>query len=65
VANTHLQTAHEYGARQALQKHGYHSVEEVQRDVVALGLDKPAQPQKTASDAAVENVFASLKAKLG
>jgi hypothetical protein len=65
MANTHLQTAHEYGVRQALEKRGYHSVEEVQRDIVALGLDKAAQPQKAASDATVENVFASLKAKLG
>jgi hypothetical protein len=65
MANTHLQTAHEYGRQKALEKHGYHSVEEVQRDVVALGLDKATEPQKTGSDAAIDNVFASLKAKLG
>jgi hypothetical protein len=65
MAKTHLQTAHEYGVKQALEKCGYASIEDVQRDVAALGLDRPAAPQKTASDIAVANVFASLKAKLG
>ncbi len=62
MSNTHLQTAHEYGVKQALQKCGYASIDDVQRDVADLGL---AEPQKTASDATVENVFAALKAKLG
>jgi hypothetical protein len=62
VANTHLQTAHEYGVRKALEKCGYASLEEVQRDVEALGL---VEPEKTASSHEADKVFASLKTKLG
>jgi hypothetical protein len=65
MAKTHLQTAHEYGVKKALEKCGYASIEEVQKDIEELGLNQTPAPQKTAADAGLDNVFASLKAKLG
>jgi hypothetical protein len=62
MSKTHLQTAHEYGVKQALLKAGYASIDDVQRDVATLGL---IEPEKTAADTTVDNVFAKLKAKLG
>jgi len=55
---THLQTAHEYGVAKALEKCGYASIEEVQKEAAAIGL---AGNPKTAQD----NVFTALRAKLG
>lgn len=58
--SNHLKTAHEYGVKKALEKAGYASVDEVNKDVQELGLlDEP----KTAST--TDAVFAGLKAKLG
>lgn len=62
---SHLQTAHEFGVKKALEKHGYASIEQVQKEAAELGLVPAETPPKTAADQAVENVLASLKAKLG
>ena len=62
--NSHLKTAHDFGVKKALEKHGYASIEDVKKDVDALGLI-PAETPKTAEEKTLEGVFASLKAKLG
>lgn len=59
MAKTHLQTAHEHGIQAALEKCGYASLDEVRRDISAIGLDKTA-----AAAPAAGNFLASLKAKL-
>ncbi len=61
--NTHLQTAFNYGRDQALKKCGYASVEEVEKHAAELGLVAAPAPVKTAGD--LDDVFKSLKAKLG
>lgn len=38
MANTHLQTAHDYGVKMALEKVGYASADEVIKEAQALGL---------------------------
>ena len=63
MSNTHLKTAHEYGVKKALEKCGYASSADVEKDVQDLGLIQPET--KTADDKNVDDVFASLKAKLG
>lgn len=65
MAKTHLQTAREYGIKAALEKCGYASVEEVQRDVEALGLNKTAAAPAPAPIPSNGSFLASLKAKLG
>jgi hypothetical protein len=63
MSKTHLQTAHEHGIKTALAECGYASVEDVQRDAQALGLNggqKTAAPAQTSGD-----FLSSLKAKLG
>lgn len=62
--NSHLKTAYEYGVKKALEKLGYASTGDVQKDAQALGLGQPAQPQKTANEQGLNGLFASLKAKL-
>lgn len=62
---SHLETAREYGVRKALEKCGYASADDVQKEASALGLLEQPAPAKTASDKPLENVFASLKSKLG
>lgn len=64
MAKTHLQTAHEWGVKQALQELGYGSVEEVNKQAAELGL--AAEPQKTAAPMdTTEAVLAELTKKLG
>lgn len=63
MPNTHLKTAHEYGVKKALEKCGYASIADVEKDVQELGLIQPET--KTGADKNVDDVFASLKTKLG
>jgi hypothetical protein len=62
MSKTHLQTAHEYGVKQALQQLGYGSIAEVEKQAAELGLleapAKTAAPNESA-------VFAELAQKLG
>jgi len=62
MSKSHLQTAREYGVQKALEKCGYTTADEVNKEAAELGLLE--QPTKTASTP-VDNVFAALKAKLG
>jgi hypothetical protein len=62
MSKTHLQTAHEYGVKQALQQLGYGSIEEVEKQAADLGL--VAEEQKTAAPAS-SDIFAELAKKLG
>ncbi len=62
--NTHLRTAHDFGVKKALEKCGYASIDEVNKEAVALGLTEAAAP-KTAADSALDDVFRVLQAKLG
>lgn len=61
--NTHLKTAHDHGVKKALEKCGYASVDDLNKDIKELGLVE--EPVKTAAEAGVDAVMASLKAKLG
>ena len=58
MANTHLQTAHEYGVKKALEAVGYSSTEEVIKEAQALGL-VPAE--KTAAAAPANPLDALFK----
>jgi hypothetical protein len=63
MSKTHLQTAHEYGVKQALQQLGYSSVDEVHKQAAELGL---VEEQKTAAPQdSTAAVFAELSKKLG
>lgn len=64
MAKTHLQTAHEHGIQAALEKCGYASLDEVRRDISAIGLDKTAATAPAPQAPAAGNFLASLKAKL-
>lgn len=61
--NSHLKTAHDHGVKKALEKCGYASLEDLNKDIQELGLIE--EPTKTAADGQLEGVFAQLKAKLG
>lgn len=61
--NTHLKTAHDHGIKKALEKCGYASIEDVNKDIQELGILE--DPAKTASETGVDAVMSSLKAKLG
>lgn len=62
---THLQTAHEYGVQKALEKCGYASIEDVQKEASALGLtDAPNAKTGGAADP-LASLFQKLDAKLG
>lgn len=62
---SHLAAAHDYGVLQALKTAGYNSVEEVQKEAAALGLEPTAPPEKTASQNTLDPLFAKLKIQLG
>lgn len=65
MAKTHLETAHEFGVRKALEKCGYASIDDVQKEAAELGLlEQAAAPAPVAGDK-VASVMESLKAKLG
>lgn len=64
MSRTHLQTAHEWGVKQALQQLGYASIEEVHKQAAELGLT--TEPQKTAAPVdTTDAVLAELTQKLG
>lgn len=66
MSKSHLQTAHEYGVKKALEKHGFASIEDVQKEAEELGLfEQPKEQPKTANDKNLDAVFESLKTKLG
>lgn len=46
--NSHLKTAHDYGVKKALEQCGYSSVEEVQKEAAAIGIN--LEPEKTAQE---------------
>jgi hypothetical protein len=51
MANTHLQTAHDYGVKKALETVGYTSTEEVIKEAQALGLVNAPKPEAAPLDA--------------
>jgi len=65
MSKTHLQVAHEYGVKKALEKCGYVSPEAVAEDVKALGLEQKSAEKAAADTRSLDTVMSSLKAKLG
>jgi hypothetical protein len=65
MSKTHLQTAHEYGVKQALQQLGYASVDEVQKQAAELGLVEEDQQKTAAPQDVTASIFAELSRNLG
>ena len=63
MANSHLNTAHQYGVDEALKKCGYQSADEVTKEAAELGLLEQPAETKTAQPSG--GVFDVLKKKLG
>lgn len=54
MSSTHLKTAHDWGAQQALTQAGYKSLDDLRKEAEDLGLiEKP----KTAATGALETLF--------
>lgn len=64
MSKSHLTTAHNYGVQKALEKCGYSSIAEVEKEAKELGLDQP-QPQQKTAEPNIDAAMASLRAKLG